>query len=54
MQSIDGPLEEKDKEKDKKDDEDDDDGDDHPSTLILTESSDNFVMDQASIVCACF
>ncbi|XP_059154742.1 histone-lysine N-methyltransferase 2C-like isoform X4 [Physella acuta] len=43
-QSMDGQSEEKEKEKDK--DDDDDDGDDHPSTLILADSSDMFIMDQ--------
>lgn len=41
---MDGQSEEKEKEKDK--DDDDDDGDDHPSTLILADSSDMFIMDQ--------
>ncbi|KAH9514336.1 hypothetical protein Btru_028794 [Bulinus truncatus] len=43
-QSMD--LEDKEKDKDKEKDEDDDDGDDHPSTIILADASDMFVMDQ--------
>uniref|UniRef100_A0A2C9KCS1 Uncharacterized protein n=1 Tax=Biomphalaria glabrata TaxID=6526 RepID=A0A2C9KCS1_BIOGL len=45
-QSMDGLIEEKEKDKDKEKDDDDDDGDDHPSTLILADASDLFIMDQ--------
>ncbi|CAL1526048.1 unnamed protein product, partial [Lymnaea stagnalis] len=45
-QSADGQSEEKEKEKEKDKDDDDDEGDDHPSTLILADASDMFVMDQ--------
>lgn len=52
---ADSQLEEKEAEKDGKEEEEDDDeeGDDHPSTLILADSSDRFIMDQVPIISYC-